>query len=483
MQEGISMHRMTVPHKTRQRSHWYLAILLLALAPLVQAEAADPFAGKFSDGALTLSLQKDGDHYAGTITRGTEAYKASATAKADGLSGTFQAGGKDYPFSLTKSENELLFTTDGKPYHLKLAAVNPLGAPADTAPASPAPANANVMRFETATLDDDPRYIGGEISHYLIPAGWKSKNDVAWDLSNISFLLNIRMRIYDPNSPSSLENYPDLRYCWSNAPAFRQFPPGSKYFDAVIRRPIEDPAEALKSIVIPTYRPDLQNAKITEQEKLPKLAQSTFDAMFKAPGTQALVKALRVRYEYELDHQPVQEDFVIVLAMTQNPRTGLINWTLTHLGSMRATPGKIPEMQIISQTISSSIRSNIKWYNKLLQLVEMRQKNVIGAIKEIGIQANIRAKLSDEISEARKKMYEDQQKAEDARSRATALTMREVTPYNTGDGRTVEISNNYEHVWRSTNGQYILSNDPRYDPNADLNVSSNTSWSHLEKAQ
>jgi hypothetical protein len=213
------------------------------------------------------------------------------------------------------------------------------------------------------------------------------------------------------------------------------------------------------------------------------VAEADYKAFPLAPGHQLKVSAARVRYEYEVDGKPAQEDVFVVVEAELNSRIGLINWNVSHVSAVRAPAGKMDDLRVIGQTIQSSIRANPKWYNRLLQFVEIRSHEEVTKVNQIGARARILSKLNDEVSEARKRMYEGQQKAAEDQSRQRALTMREVTPYDTGDGRTVEIPNAYDHVWRGRDGQYILTTDPRYDPNADLNVSSNNSFTRLEKTR
>jgi hypothetical protein len=66
-------------------------------------------------------------------------------------------------------------------------------------------------------------------------------------------------------------------------------------------------------------------------------------------------------------------------------------------------------------------------------------------------------------------------------SQARSDTMRGIARYDIGGGEHVELPNNYQHAWRGENGQYIVSNDPLYNPNTDPN--SGTNWTQLQQAR
>jgi hypothetical protein len=93
--------------------------------PLGGATEAANYAGKFTDGSLSIDLQGAGP-FSGTITRGQDTYHATASVKNAQLEGSFEAGGQNYPFTATLSRDTLIFKTGAKTYTLKKQG-NPLG--------------------------------------------------------------------------------------------------------------------------------------------------------------------------------------------------------------------------------------------------------------------------------------------------------------------------------------------------------------------
>lgn len=98
---------------------------------------AQPFAGKFSDGNLTLELAPANGAYGGTLTLGSRRFPAKAKANNQSLEGSFDSGGTSFPFTAKLDGNTLTLSSGGKTYTLRRAAVNPLGASGSAEPVNP----------------------------------------------------------------------------------------------------------------------------------------------------------------------------------------------------------------------------------------------------------------------------------------------------------------------------------------------------------
>ena len=117
----------------------------IAVMPALSFAADARYAGKFSDGNLTIELSEHGGGYTGLITLGQQKFPATAHVDGDTLSGTFDSAGHTYPFTAILANDTLTLTTGGKAYSLKSPAApppNPLGNAASdnaTQPAAAAP--------------------------------------------------------------------------------------------------------------------------------------------------------------------------------------------------------------------------------------------------------------------------------------------------------------------------------------------------------
>jgi hypothetical protein len=354
-----------------------------------------------------------------------------------------------------------------------LAGANPAAAdPPDAA----TPPKTQTFRFQMFVLKDDPQHIGGEVSRFLIPAGWKTDGGLLWDLSSAR-PAQIKLKVYDPNGPGANFIYPGAYFYFSSrGPQMR---PGAKYLGRIIRQPPADQFEALK-MVIAAFRPDVTNATEVETQKLPKMSQAAYNALPPAPGTRCSIQSGFVRLEYQLNGQPVQEDFSLVFRQDLNPRFGALTWSLDQITSVRGPKGQLDKYNALRDVMETSLVLNQKWNQAYGQYIVGQYKRGAQNSIQAGQAAAAQAQQAHQQEDAQQQQFENQQAAEDARNEQTAETMRDQTPWTGPDGTRVLLPTEYGHAWQDGNGQYIVSNDPSYNPNTDPNQTS--SWTAMNPA-
>ena len=99
------------------------------------------------------------------------------------------------------------------------------------------------------------------------------------------------------------------------------------------------------------------------------------------------------------------------------------------------------------------------------------------------MRSKIISQMNDDVSATIRSSYEKTQATYDRLSEARSQTTRGVTPYDAGSGYKVELPSEYSHAWRTDNGQYIVSDNPNYNPNADLNLPDHSSWVEMNKTR
>ena len=343
---------------------------------------------------------------------------------------------------------------------------------------------AQTWKLETYTLMDDPAYIGGEVSHFLIPAGWKVDGAVHWDLAS-TFPAQVYLHVYDPKGPAAFGVFPALLYYWDtdrNNKLGYHPPLGSKYAGGIVREPVDDVFTAMHDFVIPAYRKDLLNARVVEKEKLPKLSKWVFDHNFGLPGQTQVVKSGRVRFEYQLNGQDVEEDLIAALSVKRDPQSKTFDWRISSIISTRGPKGTLDELKMTRLVMQRSTVQSLAWYNKLLQLAEMGNRAKLAEIRAVGERSRIFAQMNNQVSDARKKLFEDTQRGNAERALVADQYIRDVTPYSTTQGPPVELPSAYGHAWQGNNGQYIMTNDPIYNPNSDPN-NVHAGWTELQRAK
>lgn len=78
----------------------------------------DPFAGTYSDDALTLTLEGSSS-YTGSMSLRGQTFPVQATADGNALSGTFSSEGAVFAFTATFVGTVLALTSDGNTFTLE----------------------------------------------------------------------------------------------------------------------------------------------------------------------------------------------------------------------------------------------------------------------------------------------------------------------------------------------------------------------------
>ena len=89
------------------------------------------------------------------------------------------------------------------------------------------------------------------------------------------------------------------------------------------------------------------------------------------------------------------------------------------------------------------------------------------------------AKSAEDTRNTQRQIYENQSKSEEHTSTQYSQYQRGVETYrNPSTGDTVDLDNQYGHAWVNNRGEYLLSDQTGFDPNA---VAGNTQiWQQLQ---
>jgi hypothetical protein len=243
--------------------------------------------------------------------------------------------------------------------------------------------------------------------------------------------------------------------------------------------PLPDQFAAITNYFIPKFRPDLARAKITGHEDLPEMAKLIANQVHQYEP-RSVVRAGRVRFEYELRGRPVEEELSLGYIELPNPQFHLDTWEVSHLVSVRAPKGSLDQAKITQKVIQNSICPGIAFCVKLDQFCTQMNHLRVEEIRETGRRSKLFAEMANKASDEKAAQYWAAQKANAQLSDARAEYNRSVTPYDTGDGKKVELPNGYTHAWIGENGNIIQTNDGLYNPNTDLDLGPHTGWKEMD---
>ena len=336
----------------------------------------------------------------------------------------------------------------------------------------------DILRFKPLRVMDRPDMIGGEAMSLLIPVDWEGKGSVAWRL-HPTMPAGALIQVRNPRGPEAFEAWPAQPYSWGGMLAMTGFPEGSNYLGNEVRPPPANAFEYLERYVLPRVRANA-SLRVVARAELPELANA-LRAQNAAEGNflPTEVSAGRVRVEYDLDGKTVEEDFYCSLNKIFLPGGNMVIWIADQLGAMRAEQGQLDAQAKILQTMVSSIRINPQWLNRYQQLVEALTAYQSRQIANAGVISRIISQTHEEISASRQQAYEQRQASMDRINENYSQYQRGVDEYTNPDtGTRVELPSGYSHAWRGLNDEYLVTDNPNFNPNVELRGD----WTALEPA-
>lgn len=309
----------------------------------------------------------------------------------------------------------------------------------------------------------DPMMNNEEAFRVLVPQDWRVEGGIVWR-PEISTLAYLQLRLSDPAGARALEFFPTLPFAWSQQ-GFLGFPPGSLYLGSYVVAPL-DPDNFVRQLLLPQVRGQLSPAVI-RTEPLPRMAAAIAPTVQEA-GAVKQVAAARTRIEYREGARSFEEDIYSVIVYSQVPMNpGVMFWGPDRLFGFRAEKGQLDRQAPLLQAIFASVRVNREWFGRVLQVREAWIQNQMQAIRNAAELSRYIARTTDEISAMHQQVYENRRASEDRVAEAYSQYVRGVETYHDPFGnRDVQLPTGYNDVWVSRGGEYILANDPSFNPNA-----------------
>jgi hypothetical protein len=244
--------------------------------------------------------------------------------------------------------------------------------------------------------------------------------------------------------------------------------------------PVAKPSSAeqyFRQIVLPDLKPQMTVVSVEPFPALDQLVRQRNGLPATDGGNGGVrIDAIRVRLEFQQDGTPMELWFSVAV-VTQTYRVGrgaLYDMHAVGQMMMGAPKGKLDLNDKLFKVVMSSIRptpeystySN-KWIANYYQ---------IQAKKEAAMD-KIQADLDSFITQTYMHMSANAQRVSDQGFRAADQNLRDVQTFrDPTTGRQVELSNQYGHAWLNGANEYAMSDDPNFNPNAQLSGS----WNQLQ---
>jgi Cysteine rich repeat len=188
------------------------------------------------------------------------------------------------------------------------------------------------------------------------------------------------------------------------------------------------------------------------------------------------VDAIRARVEFQDNGKPFEAWVVTAVIMRTYPvgRGSLYDMRAIDSMSFRAPKGQLDANDKLFQVMMASVHLTPEWSAFVNRTIAGYYQ--IQAKKEAAIDQN-RANLQNEITQTYMQMSANAARASDQGFRAADQGIRGVQTFrDPSTGNTMELSSQYGHAWLNGNNEYVMSDDPNFNPNSQLSGN----WNQLQ---
>lgn len=330
----------------------------------------------------------------------------------------------------------------------------------------------------------DQQGTGLEAFSFLMPSDWKFEGGMQWILDNPAMPAVTAFRVFNPAGKEQFEVFPNHCYFWTtNQQQLYLSPPGSRYFGSVVMQPVTA-REALQDIILPEFRSGMPGLVISKNEDLPELPELVGAGKQQEAFVTPAATGARLRVSYMENGVPMEEEFYAVTESITFPVQGLMGtsyntiWYIDYIFSFKSEKGKLESHTREFQTITSSFKLNPAWYAKYSNVIVYMAQQQIRQIHSIGEFSRMLSRMSDQMSTESMRQFEARGQVYDKVSRQFSDNMLGIDRYyDPFEGREVELPSGYNHAWSNNLGEYIVTDNPNFNPN----VGSNLHWESLER--
>lgn len=324
------------------------------------------------------------------------------------------------------------------------------------------------MRLQRAAILD-PMVNNHESLSFLLPADWKLEGQVQW-LFEHSVLTNHVWRITHAPSRLMIQSLPYRHFTWSGDTSL--IPEWGNHLGQTVLRPIRDPHAFVQAFWMPQTMPYLQNARLTHKAELPALAAQ---ALREWGNARAEVKAWRLRYSYQWQGQPFEQDVVFVLLFTDwSPQF----WQVAHCYTVSAPAGTLDRVQGSINTVLASISVNPHWQASWQVVKQLQRQGIQQGMERTRAFGRALTEHREQIAQIQKQLEADREASNRARQQTIREALGGIETYaHTQAATRVELPQGYRSAWVNQQGEFIVSTEPGFDPNP----GQTQTWTKLEK--
>ena len=322
----------------------------------------------------------------------------------------------------------------------------------------------------------------------LVPSTWDFKGKVHMFAGRTGCFSEAFSTVWEATSPDGLTKFqgvPNYAWQYSDDPQEmhkltdpnRRSHTGSKTSDLC---PVAKPLNAeqyFRQSVLSDLQPAMTVASVEPYPALEQIVRQRQGLPQADAGNGgARVDAIRVRLTFQKDDKPMELWYALAL-VTQTYRVGrgsLYDMHAVGQVALGAPKGQLGANDKLFKVVMASVQPLPRYTaftNKWIASYYQTQANKEAAMDKI------QADLDNFITQTYQHMSANAQRVSDIGFHAVDQNLRDVQTFrDPSTGRTFELSNQFGHAWLNGADQYVMSDDPSFNPNSALTGS----WNELQ---
>lgn len=349
-------------------------------------------------------------------------------------------------------------------------------------------ASGRYFRMKSVQIDDKGNNVPAAV-RMMIPTTWQAQGSIRTmgglggcfaDFESIS--------IHAQSADGSLvfEALPDLTYQYADdqQTVRTMMQEGQAFAKAGIKPcPVIPPQRAADFLqkIIPKYYPDAKIVSVDAYPELDQLVRERLGLPLKGASNEGNVRtgAARARLEYEHDGRTIDQWVTVGEWMRIYPsgRGSIYDCHATMMMSFSAPKGQLDGNESLFRFIAFNISHDPQWDSHINAMVaKLYQQQQVEEAKRSQMIAQFQKQVADTANE----VAQNAQRGADQAAFGEDQIVRGVRTFrNPETGQTFELSNLHDHAWLSSDNTYVMSDDPNFNPNGQLDGS----WTALEPVQ
>ena len=320
----------------------------------------------------------------------------------------------------------------------------------------------------------------------LIPSTWDFKSNVAFNTKSgcISDTYSVSWEAKSADESVAFQGGPDSSWQYADDPAalHNLTDPSRRQINGEGKPcPVKKPMKAeefIRQNVLTVFPTGSTVVSVDPFPELNQIARKQLglppDDAGQAGGTRT--EAIRARVEFQKDGKAV-EDWVALVVVTRVFRQGRGAFYDCHaidFMALRALKGQLDANDKLFKVMISSLRPEQKWQDYSNKWLAWRYQ--VEAKKQAQIDA-IWANFQNQVAQTLMDVTANQQRGSLNSAFGADQNIRGVQTFrDPTTGSTMELSNQYDHAWLNGSNEYIMSEDPNFNPNGQLSGN----WNQLQ---